>query len=170
MSADLLRQAAARLRETAEPIPEGRWIAGETCVWIESKDVEDDNVVNDGWQGDGGTGYPEYIALMDPTVALAVADWLEALARTVERSGVGDHPEPMSITERGLAVARAVLRIEDEEQPPHVLNPEAVGDPDQTPVVQVSRGLAALLASTRCSSCGLVNHLHEDDCPEVRAS
>lgn len=49
---------------------------------------------------------------------------------------------------------------------PYVVNPEAIGDPDATPVVQASPGLAALLEDTRCGTCGLINHAHEPGCEE----
>ena len=46
-----------------------------------------------------------------------------------------------------------------------VLNPDAIGNPDLTPVVQLSAASAAYFERTRCKHCGLINYLHEDDCP-----
>lgn len=43
-------------------------------------------------------------------------------------------------------------------------NPEAVGNPDETPIVTVTPGLAAWLERTQCGECGLVNHQHSDYC------
>ena len=47
---------------------------------------------------------------------------------------------------------------------PVTLNPEAVGDPEQTPVVQLPPELAALFERTRCPECGLINQTHKPDC------
>jgi len=47
---------------------------------------------------------------------------------------------------------------------PIVTNPEAIGDPDQTPIVALPAGLAARLERTRCPECGLINWRHEADC------
>jgi hypothetical protein len=48
---------------------------------------------------------------------------------------------------------------------PVILNPEAVGDPEQTPIVQLPPGLAAFFERTRCSECRQINHTHAADCP-----
>lgn len=47
---------------------------------------------------------------------------------------------------------------------PTILNPGAVGDPEQTPIVQLPPDLAALFESTRCPECGLINHAHDGTC------
>ena len=47
---------------------------------------------------------------------------------------------------------------------PTVLNPEAVGDPDQTPIVQLPPAQVAYFERTRCPECSLINHCHRDDC------
>lgn len=52
---------------------------------------------------------------------------------------------------------------------PYVVNPDAVGDPEQTPIVHVSPGLAALLRQTQCPLCGHINQFHADDCVEAKA-
>ncbi len=45
-----------------------------------------------------------------------------------------------------------------------VLNPESIGDPDQTPIVQVSPTMAAYFEGTRCTECGYTNHCHKPEC------
>lgn len=47
---------------------------------------------------------------------------------------------------------------------PYVVNPEAIGDPDQTPVVQLPPEMAAFFERTRCPECGYINQCHTDDC------
>ena len=51
---------------------------------------------------------------------------------------------------------------------PTVLNPEAIGDPDQTPIVQLPPEMAAFFAWTRCPECRQSNHTHADDCPATQ--
>lgn len=48
---------------------------------------------------------------------------------------------------------------------PVVLNPSAVGNPDETPIVQLPPSMAAFFARTRCPSCRQINQTHGDDCP-----
>jgi hypothetical protein len=56
---------------------------------------------------------------------------------------------------------------------PVAMNPDAIGNPDETPVVFVGTDLAALLrpcagkAPSRDGYCGGVNGFHADDCPEL---
>jgi hypothetical protein len=53
-----------------------------------------------------------------------------------------------------------------------VLNPSAVGNPDETPIVWVGADLHRLLnpcggdAPSRNGYCGGVNGYHADDCPD----
>jgi hypothetical protein len=93
-----LRRAAALMRKRAEDaLPRTRGLCED---WFEAECPELDHLRP-----------PEaaHIASWHPTVALAVADWLDALARAIKYSGVAHHPEPLSITERGVEVARAYL-------------------------------------------------------------
>ena len=56
---------------------------------------------------------------------------------------------------------------------PYVVNPEAIGDPDQTPVVRLSIDVAAAFrpcagkAPSRNGYCGGVNGYHAEDCPDA---
>lgn len=55
-------------------------------------------------------------------------------------------------------------RMSDEPEI-RVLNPEAIGDPDQTPVVQLSPGMvAALKAAGIVCECGGMNGFHDEGC------
>jgi hypothetical protein len=109
MSADLLRRAAAKLREHAEAATPGPWkkdsgeIYGPYGVWIgETLRVDDPN----GTEADS-----DYIALLHPPVALALADLLETAAGYAEvKPHYGDWP----LLNWATAVARAILREPEE--------------------------------------------------------
>lgn len=126
MSDDLLRRAAAKLREHAEKASVSAWAEPE----------RDDNPGDEGWWiHNGRQGMSEYavavtplyspraeadarfIALMCPPVALALADLLDEHARGVDariqaerhvgvpEGTIQDHEERF-----GLTLARAILR------------------------------------------------------------
>lgn len=88
MSASTLREAAAKLRGLAEGASRGDWEPGERIVWTNtSKYGGPGPVVSDGLEGDGGTATPAdaaYIAAMSPIVALALADWLDDAANSLD--------------------------------------------------------------------------------------
>ena len=107
MTAALLREAAQMLREKAEAATPGPWRLNDwSGVMVETASPPnrgaamiadaDDEPVN-----------AEFIALADPTVALAVADLLDGWADDIAQHG-GSHRSD----ERALTVARAVLRRE----------------------------------------------------------
>lgn len=120
MSVDILRRAAALMRERADAATPGCWLqafeqdgevladgSGYAGDYYPSSDVHiyeyDGHVV-----GEVNTERPDdaaHIASWHPAVALAVADWLELQARRLDGVGLGmivaDHP--------ALAVARAYL-------------------------------------------------------------
>ena len=102
--AETLRRAAALMRERAEAATPGPWSnrrgPGEHIVRHDSGAP----LANTNTRADR-----RHIASWHPVVALAVADWMEALVRAVERSGVAHYPEPASIHDAALAVARAYL-------------------------------------------------------------
>ncbi len=105
MTTALLREAAQTLRERAE---EAR-VHPDLCPWRVSWD--DATQV---WDSRGqlvasteGRDEAAHIALMDPPVALAVADLLDGWADDIAQHG-GHHRSD----DRALAVARAVLRRE----------------------------------------------------------
>jgi hypothetical protein len=101
MSADLLREAAQAIREAAEAASPGPWTAVEGASgdwWVERPHLGDVAI-------DLHRENARHIALMDPTVALAVAD----LFATAATHQVGFTPVAR---ERITAVARAALRRE----------------------------------------------------------
>ncbi len=126
MSADLLRRAATRLRESAIAATPGPWAVerrgGEpfTEFALRSRaefqfayEAEITAVLtpDDEWPD------LDYFALMHPPVALALADWLDFAARaSSERAAIEKQigMQPGDLTSReeesALAVARAVLR------------------------------------------------------------
>jgi hypothetical protein len=108
VSADLLREAAALMRERAEAATPGPWECyGDHLVWPSEKGP----AANDPIAGFGPTHEETatHIASWHPVVALAVADWLEHAAM------VADEVQSVGLTYGGtdgapaLAVARAYL-------------------------------------------------------------
>lgn len=93
MSADLLRRAAAKLRLYVSHASRGPWNAHDDgLVWADR--------LGDPVSGSVELEDAEYIALMHPPVALALADWLEA----------EDAATDIVINAQAAALARAVLR------------------------------------------------------------
>lgn len=109
-SVELLERAAAKLRELAEPTQRKyEWCPDYT--WAAVRHVERNCDVECEAHGDDqecwsfGRYDGKYVALMHPSVALALADWLEAEAATI---GI---PEPsVAVQWAAAAVARAILR------------------------------------------------------------
>ncbi|GAA4123319.1 hypothetical protein GCM10022215_29910 [Nocardioides fonticola] len=99
MSADLLREAAAVLRELAADADDGRpWKSEGSFV---------DTDPECGF--DAGTSrLSAYIATMHPGVGLALADWLE-LAATAEELVQTFDERPIPTTSAQLRVARGIL-------------------------------------------------------------
>ena len=127
MSADLLRRAAAKLREHAEAAPEGPWVSldnGDRLIALRPDSTFDKGFryLVDEPIADSSTA--EYFALMHPPVALALAAWLEQEARhaadavaawsrdtsyiDAHLGGVEAHTEAMYALP--FQVARAILR------------------------------------------------------------
>jgi hypothetical protein len=116
MSADLLRRAAAKLREHAQAAPEGPWVSlddGDRLVALRPDSTFEkgfrylvDEPIDD-------TSIAEYFALMHPPVALALADLLDKAAYDLDPI-----PGFEWLHHKGLAekAAREVLR-EPEETP-----------------------------------------------------
>lgn len=107
--AETIRAAATRLREAAEratPTPwrvtedyDGRWFVEPVAIML--ADPDDPETWYDA-QPDAA-----YIALVNPVVGLALADWLDVTERDVGTSSLAYHA--------ALAVARALLAPSGEE-------------------------------------------------------
>ena len=111
MSAELLREAAALMRERAEAATPGPWQVGEDA------DSGERFVYSERWtelaqvaEWSSGLGNPQHIASWHPAVALAVADWINGHARDLALAG--DHlpscDSPGDV-EHALTVARTYL-------------------------------------------------------------
>jgi hypothetical protein len=132
MSAEVLREAAALMRERAEAATPGPWSAADehgllgpdaSPAWCVSNMRPGYKSMSptEGYIGDvaeTSLGFPEqrdrdnaeHIASWHPAVALAVADWLEFYAFTFEsrEAAKGDVPS-VAVNPFALAVARAYL-------------------------------------------------------------
>ena len=113
--ADALRAAAAKLRKLAAAAHAGPWTTvevpqyGHDPVWMVESDQQDDDgdigVADCSWsQADA-----EYIAAMNPSVATALAVWLEAEATQPLTAQHGPRCTADCTTTAALAVARHVL-------------------------------------------------------------
>lgn len=110
MSAEILRRAAALMRERATAATPGPWQAtedvdtGERLVW-DARKTELAQVAE--WSS--GLGNPHHIASWHPAVALAVADWLERQQEHMEAIGYTGEGGVGSMLSAAHAVARAYL-------------------------------------------------------------
>lgn len=101
MSADLLRRAAALLRHSAGAAQIGPWLADSWEIYSQT--------IGGPWVGETlhiddeaqSIANANFIVLVHPPVALALADWLDAELLREQWAGPGRH---------AVAVARAVLR------------------------------------------------------------
>ena len=114
MSADLLREAAAKMRERAEAATPGPWEHyGDCIVWPSEKGPAANDPVL-AMVGPAHDGCGAHIASWHPAVALAVADWLWETANLIEVHAGTECAEPClhptcRVIDRALAVARAYL-------------------------------------------------------------
>lgn len=127
MSAELLREAAAKLRRLAENASPGPWSAEDrptfgaggvpvSCVW----DADDALVVESHIPNDPDV---DLIASMHPGVALSAADWLDATAARADEIADATPGSPVRVLgiiaanvvgfNEAVAVARAVLGREE---------------------------------------------------------
>jgi hypothetical protein len=104
---DVLRQAAARMRERAEAATPGPWVGefsgktGPVVMDAESRNALDHLAQCKHYRAQFDA---EHIASWHPAVALAVADWLEREADWWDQNGADWYA-----AEQALAVARAYL-------------------------------------------------------------
>lgn len=110
--ADLLRRAAALMRERAEAATwtAAPWGVDEIgAVWAQEADGQPIPISSRSTDADA-----EHIASWHPAVALAVADWLDAEAESHRADLVGPFPSACCRMSQALAVARAYLGSDDE--------------------------------------------------------
>jgi NTP pyrophosphatase (non-canonical NTP hydrolase) len=118
MSPDRLRQAAAKIRETARAATQGAWFAGRKQDGDESGPLPYDYVTGDVF-ADDGQGWPDDVVLgalpadaalitlmASPPVALAVADWLDNSARVAD---IEPSIEPEAFTVANLILCGAEM-------------------------------------------------------------
>ena len=113
--AALLREAAALMRDRAAAATPGRWremhLGSEGCIVLNDGRLRDRKRVAmfgaKEWKADHADA--EYVAGMQPAVALAVADWLDVAATCGCEEG-DDHWQDKSAA---LAVARVYLGRDD---------------------------------------------------------
>ena len=128
MSADLLRRAAALMRERAEAATPGPWEAladgyGDTSggrshedrrdlLWVRSGPTNKGDIVSTYGQWTERSEFDVlHIASWHPAVALAVADWLDVAAEAehIDFSEPPRNPRDRVMVYKALAVARAYL-------------------------------------------------------------
>jgi len=118
--ASQLREAAALLRERVGAASPGRW--SHMCLGSEGCQVLNDGHLRERkhvarfgrkeWKADHADA--QYVALMDPVVGAALADWLEAAAKVAWRTegeGAAVHQDSYA-----LKVARAILGKEQSDE------------------------------------------------------
>ena len=101
MSAELLREAASKMRERAEAATESApapWSVDPITTWGSDHEVRDQqgNCIafsETGHNASLDAPVAEHIASMHPAVALAVADWLEGTASVMDEETLLDSPE-----------------------------------------------------------------------------
>lgn len=118
MSADRLREAAAKLRGLAGAATPGPWDSSAKSgirVTAQHPDIKNAGRVvaktDDDWMDCVGdcVSNAAFIAVMDPVVALAVADWLAKYAdlvdatRHIRRPAFGDLAHALAVAEAVLA-------------------------------------------------------------------
>ncbi len=125
VSADVLRRAAALMRERAQAATPGPWVRSGSSIETDHECSPGHGCwpVGDTYSGTmpDGSKQPasliradaEHIASWHPAVALTVADWLEAEAKFCDESpfyaDLDTDDERADFLEKPLAVARAYL-------------------------------------------------------------
>lgn len=101
MTSDILRRAAARLREAAASATPGPWKVDGDLQAVKAANgitiaYDDECEMDDG----------RYLALMHPPVALALADLIDVALPYADMN----RPESFPVYVKALAAARAILR------------------------------------------------------------
>lgn len=127
--AELLRRAAQKLREHAERATAGPWVSERAfSTWFVTPDYADTTASgNVSRLKSTQRRDAEYIALMHPPVALALAEWLDSVYRDLitshlpiwsgitgmDEAAIDAHMSGSEIFGPAFAVARAILREDD---------------------------------------------------------
>lgn len=117
MSADILRRAAAALREHAGTASPGPW---RSVGGVVESQLPDGHGIVDGYNCETHPGRAaadaDYIALLHPPVALALADWLDETANHITKfaavAGLVRADDLTEVDNAALAAVRAILREE----------------------------------------------------------
>lgn len=110
MSADLLRRAAAKVREVAEAATPGPWFVDaddDRGVYTAPRPTATSEDVLYGPYNHAGNDI--HAALWHPGVALAIADWLDAEADESEVLGSPDAPNVTPAGTAAYTLARLLL-------------------------------------------------------------
>lgn len=110
---DVLRRAATALREHAEAAGKDEWAAQPVTQEVYNA-VDNTTVADLIGAGSLAESRARYIALVDPTVGLALADWLDKAAEVYEAEIHDGYGVSLKRISPALAVARAILREADD--------------------------------------------------------
>lgn len=114
MSAELLRRAAVLMRERAKAATPGPWHL-DGPWWIDTGEYDmvtghDRKAVMVPGEPTANPSNAEHIASWDPTVALAVADWLDLMAEDYAPYWSKPYAAPfVPVIEKAYRIARAYL-------------------------------------------------------------
>ncbi len=107
MSAEVLRRAATLMRERAEAVRAG---AAEPDMWFGPEELVEEFVNGSQHEMGDPQSDAEHIASWHPVVAVAVADWLDALAEFPTFDVEPEYADQIRATiTAGILVARAYL-------------------------------------------------------------
>jgi hypothetical protein len=124
VSADILRRAAALLRERGTRLPGAMADRPWRLILTDSESLdgvaacshhcaEDADCCDGCWPIETPHEFAaQYIAMMHPPVALALADWLDVTAQAMADSHAADPDDPVELSDEdeAVALARAILR------------------------------------------------------------
>jgi hypothetical protein len=92
MGAELLREAAALMRDRADAAKLGPWESIPAGAWTGRVFADEDLVAKTGNDRADDHSNAEHIASWHPTVALCVADWLDDEAEWIDAGSTAEGP------------------------------------------------------------------------------
>jgi len=112
VSADLLRRAAVKLREHAEAASKGSWNNDGWEIYAGQPGIRADWIGETcAGEADQDAANGDYVALMHPPVALALAELLETVAGIwVPEHALAHYTARKQVQEQTAAIAREILR------------------------------------------------------------